>query len=137
MAHTARNRTDNRNYVTTQTAGGRYEAIPQIDNANNSPIQRKLNLTRYGIPEPPRMMRNLPKFYTAGKLLPRKCSNSIFATRAPNSSYGTGNNTSKKIPPGGASSRTGGKQAPRSPKEMPKNRTLGSTDGRGTKKQKQ
>ena len=63
---------EDQNYVNIQTAEGREVARLQIDNSNRRPIRKKLNLTRDSIPEPPRMMRNAPKYYTAAKLLPRQ-----------------------------------------------------------------
>ena len=47
--------------ITIQTTEGQYEAILRADNTNNCPLQGKLGLTRYRIPEPPRMMRKTPK----------------------------------------------------------------------------
>ena len=59
-------------YVTIRTREGRYEAGLIIDNTNNCPMQKKLNMARYRIPEHPRLMRNIPKFYTTKKLLHRQ-----------------------------------------------------------------
>ena len=54
--------------VTIQTTEGQYETTLIVDNSNNCPIQQKLGLTRYRILEPPRMMRNIPKYYTTRNL---------------------------------------------------------------------
>ena len=70
MALAARNITDSQNYATTQTAEGRYVAVLNIDNASNCPLRRKLHLTGYSIPEPNRIMRNIPKFYAAKDYCP-------------------------------------------------------------------
>ena len=56
--------TENQNYASTKTTEGSYEALLKIDNACNFPLQKKLNLTRYCIAEPPLLRRNVPKFYT-------------------------------------------------------------------------
>ena len=62
------NKTDGQHYVTIQNNDGRYEERLIIDNPNSYPNQKqKLQLTRYRSPEPPRLMRNIPKFYTAKK----------------------------------------------------------------------
>ena len=55
--------------ITIQTAEGQYEAILRVDNTNNCPLQEKLGMTRYSIPEPPEMMHNIPKYHTTKKLL--------------------------------------------------------------------
>ena len=54
--------------ITIQTAEGHYETILTVGNSNNCPLQQKLGLTRYKIPEPPMMMRNIPKYYTTKNL---------------------------------------------------------------------
>ena len=54
--------------ITIHTTEGQYEAILRVDNTNNCPLQEKLGLTRYRISEPPRMMRNIPKYHTTKKL---------------------------------------------------------------------
>ena len=53
--------------ATIQTTEGIYEERLTSDNSNNCPIQQKMHRTRYIISEPPRMMRNVPKYYTAKK----------------------------------------------------------------------
>ena len=58
-------KTAEKQYVTIQNDGRRYEAGLVVDNSNNCPLQKQLRSTRYRIPEPPRLMRNKPKFYTA------------------------------------------------------------------------
>ena len=65
-------RSDDHQYVTTQTAGGRYKAGLTIDNPDNFPIHQKLRIARYIIPGPPVMMCNIPKYYAATKLLYRQ-----------------------------------------------------------------
>ena len=69
---TRQGRTDDRNYVTAQTTEGSYESRLRIENPNNCPIQKKLNLARYSIPEPPIMMRKVPQYYTSEGLRRRK-----------------------------------------------------------------
>ena len=59
-------------YVEIQTKEGGYEAGLIIDNTNNCPMQEKLNLAIYRIPEHPQLMRNVPKFYAAKKLIHRQ-----------------------------------------------------------------
>ena len=54
--------------ITIQTAEGHYETILTVGNSNNCPLQQKLGLTRYKIPEPPMMMRNIPKYYATKNL---------------------------------------------------------------------
>ena len=54
--------------ITIQTTEGQYETILTVDNSNNCPLQQKLGLARYRISEPPRMMRNIPKYYTTKNL---------------------------------------------------------------------
>ena len=58
-------------YVTIKTKEGSYEAGLLIDNANYCPLRGGLNLTRYRAPEPPRLLRIIPKYYRA-KQLPRR-----------------------------------------------------------------
>ena len=54
--------------VAIKTTGGRYEAELIEDNPNNCPIQRKMNLIRYTISRPRRMMRNTPKYREAEEM---------------------------------------------------------------------
>ena len=56
---------DKKNYVTIQTIEGIKGALREIDNAKNFRCQQRLGLARYKIPETPRPMRNIPKFYTS------------------------------------------------------------------------
>lgn len=58
-------------YLTIQNDEGIYEARVAVADSNNFPLQTKLRITRYRIPEPPRLMRNIPKFYTSKELLRR------------------------------------------------------------------
>ena len=51
-----------------QTTEGSYEAELIESNSNNCPIQKNLNLIRYRISRPPRMMRNIPKYHATKKL---------------------------------------------------------------------
>ena len=60
---------------TIQTTEGSYEARLTEDNSNGCPIRRMMHLTRYSISKPPRMMRNIPKYYTTGKLQDRQVLN--------------------------------------------------------------
>ena len=53
--------------ATIQTTAGRYEARLTEDNANDWPIRRMTQLPRYIISGPPRMMRNIPKYYATEK----------------------------------------------------------------------
>ena len=65
------NRTDEQHYVMAHTSEGSYEARLLVDNSNNLPLQKKLNIARYRISEPPIRMLNIPKYYTAKKLIRR------------------------------------------------------------------
>ena len=61
-----RNATDKK--VTIQTTEGCYDATMSGGNTNNSPIQKQLTLTRYRIPKPPMMMRNIPMYRATNQL---------------------------------------------------------------------
>ena len=54
--------------VTIQTTDGSYEESLAVDNSNNFPIQRRINIARCIISKPPRTMRNIHKYYTAKQL---------------------------------------------------------------------
>ena len=54
--------------VTIQTTEGSYDARLVEGDSNNRPVRKKMKLARYRISMPPRMMRNISKYYTAEKL---------------------------------------------------------------------
>ena len=101
---TAKISTDDQNYVAILTAGWGYDALPKIDAACNCHIQRKLNITRYCIPEPPRGMSNISNVYTAKNYQPDKCPNLTSATPDHIRRYGAGSKL-KKHPTENASAR--------------------------------
>ena len=59
---------DNKRTIPIQTTEGCYEATLTEDNPNNCQIQKQLGLTRYSIPQPPEMMRNIPMYRATTKL---------------------------------------------------------------------
>ena len=65
-------RADEQHYVAIHTEEGRYDAGLAVDNPNNFPRRGKMSIGRYIISEPPSMMRNVPKYYIAEKLLRRQ-----------------------------------------------------------------
>ena len=57
--------------VTIQNREGQYEATLTAETDENCPlrtIREKLGLTRYKIPQPPKMMHNIPMHYTTKDL---------------------------------------------------------------------
>ena len=54
--------------VTIQTTEGIYVEELIEDNANACPIQKKLTLKKYTVSRPPRLLREIPKFYTSENL---------------------------------------------------------------------
>ena len=58
--------------VAIQTTSGSYEARLPLDNSNNFPLQKKMNIARYIIAEPPYMMRIIPKYHITKKLQGRQ-----------------------------------------------------------------
>ena len=54
--------------VTIQTTEGQYERTVEVDNTSNFPLQQRLGLAKYKIPEPPKMMHNIPKYYITKQL---------------------------------------------------------------------
>ena len=65
-------RTEEQYYVTIQNAEGSYEERLIVENPNNCPPQKQLQQNRYRIPEPPRLMRDIPKFFAKKKLIQRQ-----------------------------------------------------------------
>ena len=51
-----------------QAMAGRFEASLVEGASSNCPIQKKMKLTRFRISKPPRMMRNIAKYYPTEKL---------------------------------------------------------------------
>ena len=135
MTLTTRNRTDNQNYATTQTAGKTYEALLKLDTAINCPFQRKLTLSRCCIPEPPRLMRNIPKFYTANKLLPIHALKFDIRTPGPSRKIWRRKQYAREAAIRECILGTTERTSPETPAKTFNKRTMGATDGR-TKKRK-
>ena len=58
--------------MTIQTREGQYGTILTTETNEECPLRKiseKLGLTRYKIPRPPEMMRNIPKHYTTKGLV--------------------------------------------------------------------
>ena len=66
---------------------------------NQLPAMEKLNITRFCAPEPPRHMRNLPKFYAAKGMRPRRLPKFDIIDPGPYRRLWRRGNAPEKMPP--------------------------------------